>query len=76
MDEGFNLLTCFGIYSTSMKKWITILGIIIAILAVLVSSSLASSIDFTTVIVKLGQAFHPAVLTVLEWTHTDHVLVR
>jgi len=30
-----------------MKKWITILGIVIAILAVLVSSSLAKGFDFS-----------------------------
>ncbi len=59
-----------------MKKWITILGIVIAILAVLVSSSLARDIDFSYVIVKLGEAIHPAVLTIVEWPGMDQAMLR
>ncbi|MEQ9300158.1 MAG: hypothetical protein RIF33_16410 [Cyclobacteriaceae bacterium] len=59
-----------------MKKWITILGIVIAILAVLVSSSLAGDIDFSYMIVKLGEAVRPAVLTIVELPGMDFVMFR
>ncbi|MEQ8714978.1 MAG: hypothetical protein RIC80_18305 [Cyclobacteriaceae bacterium] len=59
-----------------MKKWITILGIVIAILAVLVSSSLAGDIDFSYVIVKLGEAGQPAVLTIVELPGMEYVMLR
>ena len=59
-----------------MKKWITILGIVIAILAVLVSSSLAGDIDFSYVIVKLGEVVQPAVLTIVELPGVKQVLLR
>lgn len=59
-----------------MKKWITILGIVIAILAVLVSSSLARDIDFSYLIVKLGEAVQPAVLTIAELSGMDLVMLR
>ncbi len=59
-----------------MKKWITILGIVIAILAVLVSSSLARDIDFSYLIVKLGEAVQPAVLTIAELPGMDLVMLH
>jgi hypothetical protein len=59
-----------------MKKWITILGIAIAILAVLVSSSLARDIDFSYLIVKLGEVVQPAVLTIAKLPGIDHVMLR
>ncbi|MEM8894212.1 MAG: hypothetical protein AAGC88_06525 [Bacteroidota bacterium] len=43
-----------------MKKWITILGIAIAILAVLVSSSLAKGIDFSNWVSQLINKLQPA----------------
>ena len=58
-----------------MKKWITILGIVIAIMAVLVSSSLARDIDFSYLIVKLGEAVQPAVLTIVELSDMDLVML-
>ena len=53
-----------------MKKWITILGIVIAILAVLVSSSVAGSIDFSLVMVKLGEAVRPGVVALADLPYT------
>jgi hypothetical protein len=59
-----------------MKKWITILGIVIAILAVLVSSSLARDIDFSYLIVKLGEVVQPVVLTIVELPGMEQVTLR
>ena len=59
-----------------MKKWITILGIVIAIMAVMVSSSVASDIDFSYLIVKLGEIVQPAVLTNAKWPGMAQVMLR